>query len=132
MGGLDTHQALKTTLFQRTLGVFEGRQLSVETLKVNHFPLKEMRTGLLWSHLLKSTELSWPCRLNMTRNSPTVESLSSFSISFNGKKADIIRNSILTHHPNLGLTNIFDVSPQSVSGFVMAFWFAVCQHYSRE
>lgn len=69
------------------MGMFEGRQLSVEALEVNYFPVKKMRTGLLWSHLLKSTELSWPCRLDVTRNSSTVESLSSFSISFYGKES---------------------------------------------
>lgn len=94
------------------------------------FLYKENEDWSPLSHLLKSTELSWPCRLNVTRNSSTVESLSSFSISFYGKKAEIIRNSILTRHHNLGLSNIFDLSPQSVSGFVIAFWFAVCQHYS--
>lgn len=73
--GCLTQQVLKTTLFWRTVGVFEGRQLSVEVLKVSHFPIKKMRTGFLWSHLLKSTDLSWPCRLNVTRNSSTVESL---------------------------------------------------------
>lgn len=114
------------------MSMFEGRQLSVEALKVNQFPVKKMRTGLLWSHLLKSTELFWPCRPDVTRNSSTVESLCSFSTSFYGKKADRIRNSILTHHPNLALTNIFDLSPQSVSVFVIAFWFSVWQHYSGE
>lgn len=61
-----------------------------------------------------------------------MESLCSFSLSFYEKKTEVIRNSILTHHPNLGLTNIVDLSPESVAVFMMAFWFAVCQHYTGE
>lgn len=76
-----------------------------------------------WSPLImfaKSTALSSLCKLSVARNSSTVESLCS-SILFYEKETEAIRNSILTHYPNLGLSNIVDLSPENVSVFTTAF-----------
>ena len=53
------------TVLKGSVSIFEAGQLSKEALEVNHFPVKKMRTGLLWSlllraqHFLGSADSAW-------------------------------------------------------------------------
>lgn len=112
------------------VSIFGGGQLSVEALEMNSFPGNKIRTGLLWSRLLRTQHFLGSAD-SVWQEIPTQLNLFVLFL-FLFMKTEVIRNSILTCHLNIELTNIVDLSPESVSVFIMAFWFAVCQHYTGD